>query len=78
MNRLHPPAVLDQLDGEPIEQRLIRGRFAVHAEVETVGTSGVPKWRSQMWLIATRAASGLSGEVIQRASAVRRPVLVAG
>jgi hypothetical protein len=45
---------------------------------KTVGTSGAPKWRIQMWFTATRAASGLSGLVIQFASAVRRPVLVGG
>src|SRR5438270_5260637 len=45
---------------------------------KTVGTSGSPKWRIQMWFTATRAASGLSRAVIHRASARRRPVLVEG
>ena len=44
----------------------------------TVGTSGLPKCRIQMWLTATRAVSGCCGSVIQLASAVRRPVLVVG
>ena len=54
----------------------MRGRLAVEAEVETVGTRGVPKCRSQMWLTATRAVSGFSRSAIQRARASRRPVLV--
>jgi hypothetical protein len=43
-----------------------------------VGTSGLPRCRAQMWFTATRAGSGFFGSVSQRASAVRRPVLVAG
>ena len=45
---------------------------------KTVGTRGEPEWCIQIWLTATRAVSGLSGSVIQRASASRRPVLVVG
>ena len=43
-----------------------------------VATSGLPKCHDQMWLITTRAVSGLSRLAIQRASAVRRPVLLVG
>ena len=36
------------------------GGFPLLPKLKTVGTSGFPKWRSQMWLMATRAVSGLS------------------
>src|SRR5438309_6215292 len=45
---------------------------------KTVGTSGLPKWRIQTWLTATRAVSGCRGSVIHFARAERRPVLVVG
>ena len=65
----------------PRASRAGRGASAglpLRPKSKTVGTSGAPKWRIQMWLTATRAASGLSRLVTQFASAVRRPVLVAG
>ena len=54
------------------------GGLPLRPKSNTVGTSGVPKCRIQMWLTATRAVSGLSRSAIQRARASRRPVLVAG
>src|SRR6476659_7060907 len=54
------------------------GGLPLRPKSNTVGTIAAPKWRIQMWLAATRAARGLSREVIQFASAVRRPVLSFG
>ena len=47
-------------------------------KLKTVATSGSPKCRIHIWFTATRAVSGLFRWAIQRASASRRPVLVAG
>ena len=54
------------------------GGWPLRPKSKTPGTSAVPKWRSQTWLTATRAASGLSRSAIQSRSASRRPVLVVG
>ena len=47
-------------------------------KLTTVETNALPKWRNHMWLIATRAVSGLSLLAIQLARASRRPLLVRG
>ena len=41
---------------------------------KTLGTMAVPKCRNQMWLTATRAATGFSRAVSHRARASRRPL----
>src|SRR4051794_8050943 len=54
------------------------GALPLTPKSNSVGTSGVPKCRIQMWLTATRAVSGFFRSTIHFASASRRPVLVAG
>ena len=54
------------------------GGWPLRPKSKTLGTSAWPKCRSQTWLTATRAVSGLSRSAIHRARASRRPVLVAG
>ncbi len=54
------------------------GGFPFFPKLTTVGTSGFPKWRSQIWFTATRAVSGFCLLAIQLARAVRRPELVFG
>ena len=54
------------------------GRLPLRPKSKTVATSGAWKCRTQMWLTATRAVSGLSRLAIQPASAAPRPVLCVG
>ena len=54
------------------------GGLPLRPKSKTVGTSGDPKWRVQIWLTATRAVSGLRRSVIHLASACRRPLLRGG
>ena len=79
VDRLHAPALGPEA-ARPASRarRGASGGVPLRPKSNTDGTSGVPKCRIQIWLTATRAVSGLSGSVIQRARASRRPVLVAG
>ena len=45
---LHLPAVVHQLDGQPIEQRLVARLRLRRPKSNMLSTSGAPKWRSQM------------------------------
>ena len=71
------PSILSSAASQSSKPGIVGG-FPLRPKSNTDGTSGVSKWCIQIWLIAIRAVSGLSGWVIQRASARRRPVLVAG
>src|SRR5262245_19282837 len=54
------------------------GGLPLRPKSKTDGTSGAPKCRIQMWLIAARAVRGFSRLATHCARASRRPVLVAG
>ena len=55
----------------------MRGRVALLPKLFGERTMPRPKWCCQTRLAITRAVSGLSGEAIQLASTVRRPVVFA-
>ena len=76
VHRFHAPAAIHELRPANRAAGLV-GAVPLTPKLKTVATSGSPKCRIHIWFTATRAVSGLFRCAIQRASASRRPVLVA-
>ena len=72
--RLHVPAVFDEVDGQPVEQFGVAGHSPWAPKSAAVATRPVPKNICQMRFTATRAVSGCSRIVIHWA----RPRRLAG
>ena len=69
---------LDQLDGQPIEQAGCVGGRPLRPKSKTVGDQGLAEVPRPDVIDGDASRQRMSRSVSQRASAVRRPVLVAG
>jgi len=66
------------ISGQPIEERRMGRWPALAPKSFGVGNNAWPKWRSQIWFTATRAANGFSRLVNHRGTPIAGPLLVSG